>query len=442
MGINSIISVAVKLTQLNPALANFGTILLLAYTPVGAGGPLVRSYASPDEALEDGHEENSSVYRALLSIFSQNPTVPSVKVGRRGTSNKQTIHFEPLIFGAPAAGTIYKLTIQSGGVEVPITYTTLVGDTTNTLVATGLKAAIDAESIPGLTTSVASGKLVCVADDGVSFGYVKLSKWLALTDATATTDLLTDLAAVILEDPNFYGLVTDVGSKAGILAVAEVVETQERLYVSDSPDTECADSGEDADVLSSLLAQGYLRTFVHNDTGAGQWVSAGLMAQRFTENPGSDTWALKTLQGLYPTTWNTTELAALDTKRGNYYQTIAGINVTQEGRTPGGYVDVIRGMDWLVARIQERVFAAMLRTPKLPYTDAGVEAIKSEVKAQLEIASLPPFNFVVPGFRVTAPKVADVPGVDKSARVLRNVKFSATLQGAIHSVRVEGELVS
>jgi hypothetical protein len=166
------------------------------------------------------------------------------------------------------------------------------------------------------------------------------------------------------------------------------------------------------------------------------------MAREFTVDPGSDTWALKSLSGLYPTTWNTTQLGVLDTKKGNYYQTIAGVNVTQHGRTPASYADIVRGRDWLVARIQERIFAAMLRNPKLPYTDPGIEAIKSEVSAQLEIASLPPFNFVAPGFTVSAPKVATVPTADKDNRILRNVRFRATLQGAIQSVVVNGELVS
>lgn len=442
MGISDIVLVSVSLSMLSPALTNFGVPLLCAYHEVGVGGPKVRTYASPEEAVTDGHPENSSVVRCLRKMFGQSPTVPAVKVGRRSTANQQTIHFTPTIFGAPAVGTVYKLTIQDGTTEVDITYTTLVSDTTAALVATGLKTAIDAEAIAGLTTSVVSGKLVCVADDGLSFGFVKYSTWLTVSDETPTTNLVTDLAAITLEDPGYYGVITDVGSKAGILAVAGVVEAQHRLYVADTPDSACADGGSSSDVLASLETLAYRRTLVHCDTAVGQWAMAALMALEFTKEPGASTWAFKTLAGVYPTTWNTTELAALDGKRGNYYQTIAGVNVTQHGRTPGGFIDVMRGLDWLVAGIQTRVFGVMLRNNKVPYTDAGIEAIKGEVYAQLDLGAGDPYNFVAEGFTVTAPKVVNVPGADKDDRVLRNVKFSATLQGAIQKVVVAGELVS
>ena len=41
---------------------------------------------------------------------------------------------------------------------------------------------------------------------------------------------------------------------------------------------------------------------------------------------------------------------------------------------------------------------------------------------------------------VTVPKAADVPPTDKANRILRDVKFTATLAGAIHAVVIRGKV--
>ena len=68
----------------------------------------------------------------------------------------------------------------------------------------------------------------------------------------------------------------------------------------------------------------------------------------FNYEPGSETWALKTLNLIEPAILTGTDMQNMKEQNINYYTTYAGKNVTQGGKTLGGeWIDVIRFRDWL-----------------------------------------------------------------------------------------------
>ena len=130
-------------------------------------------------------------------------------------------------------------------------------------------------------------------------------------------------------------------------------------------------------------------------------------------------------------------------KYGNYYSSVAGRNVVL-GHNNGGvvsgneFIDTIRFRDWLQIRMQERLAALLTGTDKVPYTDDGIARIEGQVRAQLQDGvdvgglSLP--------FVVTVPKAASANPTDRANRILRNVKFTAPLAGAIQKIFIVGTL--
>jgi hypothetical protein len=104
----------------------------------------------------------------------------------------------------------------------------------------------------------------------------------------------------------------------------------------------------------------------------------------------------------------------------------------------GEFIDIVRGIDWLTSRIQEFVYSVLVNNPKVPYTDAGITAIEAQVKRALQLGISNNFIASDPAPIVTVPKAADVPTIDKTNRILKNVKFQATLAGAIHAVNITG----
>jgi len=98
----------------------------------------------------------------------------------------------------------------------------------------------------------------------------------------------------------------------------------------------------------------------------------------------------------------------------------------------------VRGVDWLTSRIQEFVYSVLVNSNKVPYTDAGITAIEAEVKRALQLGISNNFIANDPAPTVTVPKAANVPPSDKTQRILRNIRFQATLSGAVHAVNITG----
>ena len=92
--------------------------------------------------------------------------------------------------------------------------------------------------------------------------------------------------------------------------------------------------------------------------------------------------------------------------------------------------------------MRERLANLLFQSPKVPYTDPGIAMIENEVIAQLQEGISQGYIAADPAPVVTVPAAADVDSADKSDRILRNVNFTATLQGAIHKIVVTGVLSS
>jgi hypothetical protein len=124
---------------------------------------------------------------------------------------------------------------------------------------------------------------------------------------------------------------------------------------------------------------------------------------------------------------------------------LGGINVTRQGYSATGeFLDVTHFVDFLFARIQETIFAALAQASasgkKIPYTDTGVDTIRGLILAVLNRGITQGGLAASPAPVVTAPKVADVDPADRAARILPDVAFTATLAGAIHKTQIEGIL--
>jgi hypothetical protein len=117
------------------------------------------------------------------------------------------------------------------------------------------------------------------------------------------------------------------------------------------------------------------------------------------------------------------------------------ITYTFEGLTGAGeYLDTTVGLDWVHARIQERVFGLKTSSKKIPYTQKGIDAVQVQVQSVLNDATISPNTIFSPNPApaATAPRVETIDAADKATRTLPNVTFAATLAGAIHKTQVRG----
>lgn len=271
-----------------------------------------------------------------------------------------------------------------------------------------------------------------------------VSATLALSDATTLpTNFVDDLTAISLADPDWYALCLDSNSAAELAAAEAYIEncTPRRMFAGQSADSACLDPSSITDVMYLAKATNYFRTWLAYYPGIGlatSWIAAAMLGSRLPIDPGSDTWAFKSLSGVRVYTLTDTQKQAILAKSGNTYLVTAGVPITQNGKVAAGeWADVTRGLDWLRARMQERLFGLLVNGQKLPYTDASVDLVKAELLAQLNEGVR--VSFLRAGtVVVSAPLVASIDSGTRALRSLPGVQFSAQLAGAIHVITVNG----
>ncbi|MBC3540658.1 DUF3383 family protein [Rufibacter sediminis] len=247
------------------------------------------------------------------------------------------------------------------------------------------------------------------------------------------------LQAMVNYDNDWYGLATESIDAADIVEIATFVEARTKLYIARSSDADIRTTDDD-DVASDLQLAEHDRTAIlSHSLAASQYADAAWLGNCLVRDPGSQTWKFKTLNTITPDALTATAKDNALGKSANVYERVAGVNITQDGTVASGeYIDIMRGIDWLTARIKERIFTRMVNSPKIPYTNAGIAVIETAVREQLDIAVAQGLIAPEPPYTVTVPDVLDTDDIDRAHRILRNVNFKARLAGAIHYAEIRG----
>ncbi len=264
----------------------------------------------------------------------------------------------------------------------------------------------------------------------------------SLLDVTADPGIEADLNELLAVDPDFYGLALDSNSAAEIEAAAPWAQTNRRIFVWQSADTGCGVTATTDDVMSALqdASNGYAPGWHYPAIAAADgWFAAGMLGNRLPRDPGSDTWAYKTVAGITVRPISTAARAAVLAKSGNVYERRNGVNITFPGKVPlGEWIDTVRGLDWQRARMKEALFALQTANEKVAYTDDGIALMGAAIFGVLEEGVARGFYAANPKPVVRTPLAAATSSSDRSNRALNGVTFSARLAGAIHTGSVTG----
>lgn len=433
------VSLTITQDSVGVARAGFGVPMLLSATAAWSTD-LIRFYNSLAEVAEDFPSTTGPEYLAATALFSQDPRPEMIAIGRTATARRPTLKctITPTVVHSAS----YALNVKGDGVTA--TECTYPADsaTTATEICDGIRADLDAVvgknyTTSGTTTVVVTGD---AAGEWFSLEVVDPSL-LSIVWDHADPGVATDLAAIALVDSSWYTLITMYNSDAYVKAAAAWIETQKKIYVFDTNETPAINIASDGTqgTLDDLKALGYGRTagFWHHEPaqfGAAGWCGAVLPLE-----PGEETWKFKSLAGIEASSLTATQRTNLVNRNANGLETVAGVKVTFNGTTTDGeFLDVQRGLDWLEDDMTAAVFGALAGASKIPYTDAGVAVIESEMRGSLRRAVDKGILTSNPAPTVTVPKVADIASADRTARNLPDMKFAATLAGAIHKVTISG----
>ena len=275
--------------------------------------------------------------------------------------------------------------------------------------------------------------------------------------APAASALATDLNAIKGESNDFYGVVSLYNSELYVADVASWCESNEKLYIVASADTECATVAEGVyatDALHDLKANSYARSCPIFHPRASEFMDAAETGRFFPISPGGDNWRLKTLSGVTSgwgngTQFTSTQITNIKAKRANFYYVLGGATVIGgDGKVSANeYIDVVRGRDWWVARMGERLANLLIQSEKVPFTAAGISLVEAQVRAQNEegikaglINPGSPPDIAAP--IVTVPTSGSVSAANRAARNLPDVNTIWTLAGAINAMTVNAQVTA
>lgn len=405
---------------------------------------------SPGDLIDMGLSDADPLYLAVRDAFSAIPAVRQVYVGRQ--------QVDSAVVTVTSAGTsVYTIFLQwrdaTGMIQSgTVSYTGNPEDGEEDI-AEGLATALDGSAAP--VTGSASANTVTVTNTvaGTPLG-VSVAGNLTMAIGPSAESVGAALTAVNNEMNNWYGLVLTSRLEADVLAAAAWVEANEKLFLTSSDDAGILDPGSTTDLASLLKQNQYFRSAAMYSANADtQYPEATWMSNRFTYYPGQETWAMVRLPGIAYDNLQEGQAIAAHGKNASTFEPFRNFAITQGGRVAAGeWIDVIRLRDQLVDQIKVSVVSAMINADgkgKVPYTDDGIQITGNAVRGPLDLnvrrGGLAPQEVdgdgnLIPSYTLELPRSFEIPANDKANRILRDVRFSARLAGAIHVVEIQGSL--
>lgn len=429
--------------------AGFGTVMILSNT--AAWTERTRTYNSAADVLVD-FAVTTPEYLAAVAAFSQSPAVQRVKIGRAAlpatqvyvlgiqtVRNNEAKSYSVNVKGAGVTSTAV-VPVASGG--------SATNDAICALLVTALNAVVGKNYTAAATGTTGSQVVTVTATSAGAWFSIEVLDLTGLNIKQTHADpgVATDLAAIAVSDPDWYALSTMYNSNAYVVAAAAWVETNNRIYIVDSCDSAIltATATGSADVADNLKTLGYARTMIAYHVAPAAMMANAWMGRCLPIDPGGETWKFKQLAGVAAVFFTATYRANLIAKRANSVQLIGNLTITFEGTCAAAntFMDTIRGLDWIRDDMPKGVFSALASANKLAYEDQDITAIEAEIRSSLRRATGMHILAANPPFVITIPQVSAAASADKLARILRGLKWSATLSGAVHNVQITGVVQS
>lgn len=383
-----------------------------------------RSYSSLTAVAED-FSPTDSAYIAAQKLFGQVLTPSRIVIGRR------LVPSSTVSVSTATAGT-YTMTIN----DIPFGFVA-TGSNTSIQIAAGLKAAYQVTPVADVTvTDNLDGTLTIASTVGYS---LEVSSNLSQANSPSTESWVNSVTAVTTVDNTWYALMIESHVEADVLAVAAQIEGMKKVFATSSQTAAVKTTGT-TDVFAKLKALAYQRTFgLYSATADTEYPEAAWVGYQLQEQPGSNTWAYKALSGATVSVLSDTESTNIHNKNASTYETVGGLNSTIGAKMFGGeWIDVIIFVDWLEARMKERLWSRMVNSKKIPFTAAGAAIIEAEIRGQLNdgvrVGGLAPS----PAPTVDVPDVLSLSTNARAQRIFEGITFEARLAGAIHFVKIAG----
>lgn len=153
------------------------------------------------------------------------------------------------------------------------------------------------------------------------------------------------------------------------------------------------------------------------------------------------------IQGINAAGYKASEVDELEQANINTIIEIGKAVISSAKSLDGSWIDIPRTKAYLVTEIRNALISLKLKLAnmgsKIPYTPQGLNMIKATIEKVLRVAQaqgalrgdyVDANGNLVRGYEVQMPNYDDISDSDKAARILKNVKVTAYLSGAISKI--------
>ena len=190
----------------------------------------------------------------------------------------------------------------------------------------------------------------------------------------------------------------------------------------------------------------YGRSVVTYADNLAEWVDAAWVGSVGPFWPESVTWKWKVPDNVSVADLRYSERDLLEENRVNFMTAEYKHEYMKNGICgDGNFIDNVLGADYITHQIRENLYKIFIANKKIAYTDDGFALVAAGVFAALNravelhiIATDPEDDTGV--YTVVIPKRADATDEQARNRQMPDIKWSAQLEGAVHSVKGNGTL--
>lgn len=455
MSIDTIVAVNISLAAPPLTGAGFGIgLLFLTLTApqdalwdsvVGAG--VVTAPVTPTNYvafLESvGITDSDTAFALVQDHFSQTRQPEQAILARRSTPVAQVSTFEV----ADSTDGLYSITVETAAESFTASFT--ASGNTLTEIRDALESQLSGSGLPITFATVGGAQITATANTAgvpiVASSASPVTGGITIAVTTPNNGITDDLADANAERQDWYLVLKDDRVDDVSAALAIDVESFPRDIIAMLQTSNAGAQSTATDDLQSLLrSQRLTRSAVWWHTPDTQGVDFAIAGKQLPTDPGSTTWANQELASVVgiDASGSLTDEAALLSKGYNYLERFAALNtqITRNARMADGtFIDLIRGRDALKDAIQVAVLQLLRDEEKVPYTDEGAAQVGAVIGGVLA-------NFAADGLlvedtiQVNVPRVNTQDPTDRANRCFGGITFSATLQGAIHKLEINGTL--
>lgn len=473
MALQDISQVSITLESSGVSRAGFGVPMFMTIT--NSISSRIESYSSLSE-VSDQFGTDSPAYSAAQSVFSNNPSVDTFKIGRIIPAS-EVFTPDAWVDGLTVSVTITDNSGQTiDSVIATQTYDNVTYTTAELLVSdlvSQIKAALGSNRSDGGEQTVEAtdnGDGTFSLTSAASYDYTT-SDLLAISSlSTPAETLLEAYDAIIDVDNDFYAVATeihkdvDTGGTDGdgsaltqILDLADTIEASDSYkiyFVGSAASESITDVYTEGDTpLSTNDIMAYLN-FNNLYRSIGWWSDQAdndfeelaFAGYNLPFDAGSVVWGniqvpVSAAQNEDGNALTTSQQQKLSDRNANWATIKGGVVYAREGKVASGeWIDSIRGRDSLKSDLEADLFDLLTNQQggKIPYTDPGINVVSGVVETRLNDYK-DNRGFLTDPITITVPKAKNVTPEDKSSRTLE-MSFNATLAGAIMLVKLQGNL--